>query len=142
MKRIIAGILFAASLTLPVEAQQYDFLTFRTTAGSEQSFAASGLKITFSDGKALVSSQGNTVSLPLTELSSMQFTATATSIASPLTQPAVSVSIENGAVIVKGAPGAAVSVASLDGRTLGTKNLPRGLYLVRVGSKTFKVWSK
>lgn len=38
------GMLFASGLFLTAQAQQYDFLTLRTATGSEQSFAANGLK--------------------------------------------------------------------------------------------------
>lgn len=135
-------MLLAFGLFLTVHAQQYDFLTLRTAAGSEQSFAANGLKITFSDGKAHFVSQGKAATFSLADLASMQFTATATSIASLTLGNAVSVTIEGGNVVVKNGNGAAVSVTGLDGRSYGLTNLPRGIYLVRVGSQTFKAWSK
>ena len=72
----------------------------------------------------------------------MQFAATATSISSLSGESAVAVTIENGNVVVKNSRNAAVSVTGLDGRTYGQTNLPRGIYLVRVGSQTFKAWSK
>lgn len=72
----------------------------------------------------------------------MQFTATATGIATLNEAQPVSVAINGGRVVVSNAKDATVSVTTLDGRTVGTTNLPRGLYLVRVGSQTFKVWAK
>ena len=142
MKRLLMGMLFASGLFLTAQAQQYDFLTLRTATGSEQSFAANGLKITFSGGQAHFTSQGKTTSLALADLASMQFAATATSISSFSGESAVAVTIENGNVVVKNSRNAAVSVTGLDGRTYGLTNLPRGIYLVRVGSQTFKAWSK
>jgi hypothetical protein len=142
MKRLLMGMLFASGLFLTAQAQQYDFLTLRTATGSEQSFAANGLKITFSGGQAHFTSQGKTTSLALADLASMQFAATATSIASLSGESAVAVTIENGNVVVKNSRNAVVSVTGLDGRTYGLTNLPRGIYLVRVGSQTFKAWSK
>ena len=71
MKRLLMGMLFASGLFLTAQAQQYDFLTLRTATGSEQSFAANGLKITFSGGQAHFTSLGKTTSLALADLASM-----------------------------------------------------------------------
>ena len=135
-------LLFAVGCTFTAFAQQYQFLTLRTTQGSEQSFPSTGLKITFSGGQAHFTSQGATTSLSLEDLSSMQFTPTATSISSLGGDDNVNVFIENGTLHVNGITKATPTVVSLDGRNVGTDNLSRGLYLVRIGSKTYKVWSK
>ena len=51
MKRIL--LLLMCLPAFAAQAQDYGYLTFRTADGTEQSIAAAGLKITFTDGKML-----------------------------------------------------------------------------------------
>ncbi|HBN46216.1 MAG TPA: hypothetical protein DD401_00810 [Prevotella sp.] len=130
MKKILtlaAGCL----MTLAAHADgAYAYLTFTNHNQVEQSFQAEGLTITFADGKALVSQNGQQVSLPLAELEKMYFSA----------EPA-------GVSEVKADGDEPLTVVNLAGQRVGTfrnrqamrSSLKKGLYIVKSASKTYKM---
>lgn len=123
-----------AALCLSALAAQadgsYAYLTFTNNNKVEQSFPADGLTITFADGRALVSQGGTQVSLALTDLQKMYFTA----------EPA-------GVSEVKADGSGALTVVSLSGQQLGTfanradmlAGLKKGVYVVKNEGKTYKI---
>lgn len=142
MKRITLFLLFALTAVLGTTAQSLDYLTFRTADGTEQSLTAVGLKLTFSDGQLVATGNGETTTFSLTDLSSMFFSQTATSIAGITDANATKVDIVNGQLKVTAPAGSRISIHSLDGRQANSNNLPKGVYLVRVNNQTFKVLSE
>lgn len=108
----------------------YAYLTFTNHDQVEQSFLSDGLTITFADGKALVSQNGQEVSLPLAELEKMYFSAV----------PAGVTEMESDAH-------APLTVVNLAGQRVGTfqnreamtNSLKKGLYIVKTTGKTYKI---
>ncbi len=130
MKKIMtltAGCLIALAAHAD---DNYAYLTFTNHNLAEQSFKAQGLTITFADGKALVSQDGQEVSLPLADLEKMYFTA----------EPA-------GVSEVEANSDAPLTVVTLAGQRMGTfknketmeRSLKKGLYIVKTTGKTYKV---
>ena len=85
MKRLLltfSALMLGAGATM---ADGTDYLTFRQTDGSEVSIPSAGLKITFADGQLVARATGQAdLNLPVTALQSMFFSATPTSITTPL----------------------------------------------------------
>ena len=76
MKKIVLLLAILASATLTAHAEGYPFLTVQHSDGSQQSFASSGLVITFNDGNMVVSQNGTKTTLALSDLSKMFFSNT------------------------------------------------------------------
>ena len=76
MKKIVLLFAIMASVTLSAHAEGYPFLTVQHSDGSQQSFASSGLVITFNDGNMVVSQNGTKTTLALSDLSKMFFSTT------------------------------------------------------------------
>lgn len=130
MKKILT---LAAGCFMALAAQAdggFAYLTFTNHNQVEQSFPAEGLTITFADGKALVSQNGQQVSLPLAELEKMYFSA----------EPA-------GVSEVETNDDAPLTVVNLAGQRVGTfkdqetmqRSLKKGLYIVKTTGKTYKI---
>lgn len=141
MKRNIAILIFAA-VAGTAAADSYDYLTFRTSDGTEQSITAVGTKITFSNGSLVATNGSESVTKTLSDMSAMYFATTASGIAD-VTTDAVSAAIVDGCLTVNAPAGTAVSLYGTDGRQLSTSaRLERGVYVVRVGSQTFKLYAE
>ena len=121
-------------------AQTYSYLTLRKASGEEQSLAIEGLKITFSDGNLVAANREKTTIVPLSEMGRLYFSATPTSIASASRElESPSARIVNGRLQVEAPAGTLVAVYGMDGRRMPLEGLQRGIYVVKVGSKTLKV---
>lgn len=141
MKRNIAILIFAA-VAGTAAADSYDYLTFRTSDGTEQSITAVGTKITFSNGSLVATNGSTTVTKTLSDMSAMYFATTASGIAD-VTTNAVSAAIVDGRLSVNAPAGTTVRLYGADGRQLSTSaRLERGVYVVRVGSQTFKLYAE
>lgn len=85
MKRMLltfSALMLGAGATM---ADGTDYLTLRQADGSEISVPSAGLKITFNNGQLVAQSAGQTdLTLPVAALQAMFFSATPTSIATPL----------------------------------------------------------
>lgn len=141
MKNIILSLLLSGvSLTA---AADNDYMMFQKTNGEEFSLSVDHLKITFANGAMNATDGTNSVSVALTEMKKMYFSATPTTgIAQATTADAVSATIENGQLHVTAPAGSRVSVYSLDGRQVGTQHLTKGTYLVRINQTTLKVLAR
>lgn len=133
-------VLFAV-LALPAMAQtsgEYDYLTFRTIDGTEQSISTCGLKITFPNGQMKAVSQESVVEYPLSQLSVMFFASEPTAIHS-VVDGGVRFYVSHGTL--KSSNGALqdVEVYAADGRRVGVSQLPDGIYVVKYQGKTYKV---
>ena len=85
MKRMLltfSALMLGAGATM---ADGTDYLTCRQADGSEISVPSAGLKITFNNGQLVAQSAGQAdLTLPVAALQAMFFSATPTSIATPL----------------------------------------------------------
>lgn len=108
----------------------YAYLTFTNHDQMEQSFQTDGLTITFADGKALVSQDGQEVILPLADLEKMYFSA-----------------VPAGVTEIEADASAPLTVVNLAGQRIGTfpnreamaNSLKKGFYIVKTTGKTYKI---
>lgn len=128
MKKILFLVLLA-SMAKGLRAADYSHLVFTMTDGSTQSITVSGLSLTFTDGTLTATSGTNTLSIPLTSLTKMEFSddgATAIS------------TIEADVTLDEN-----TEVYDLNGRRLpNSTQLARGIYIIKSNGKTTKVQVK
>ena len=124
MKHILTLLFCASALT--VSAQNYKFLTFQKSSGSE---------------KSLKADHASRMQSSLSQMGKMFFSDTATSIETVETNAeALTASIVNGQLRTNAPVGSRISVFSLDGRLLNAQApISRGTYLVRINNTTLKV---
>lgn len=132
MKKIIAlcvGFLAFAGVTF---ADDYNYLTIQKTDGTEQSFTAQGLILTF-QGSSMIATEGTTTAtFALSDLNKMFFSAEATGI-KDVTSAAV--------------PDTPVAIYDVSGVRLGSwktldearGQLKKGVYVVRQNGETKKI---
>jgi len=143
MKRYFSILLFAAATFLGAAGQSLSYLTFRLTDGTEQSIAAVGTKITFSDGQLIATNGAETATFTTADVQKMFFSATATGIATATDGQRISAAIVGGQLQVEAPAGTAVALYNAEGRRVSpTARLEKGLYIVRVGSETLKILSE
>lgn len=140
MKRFLL-MLCGAMLGFVARAQQLDYLTCKTTDGKEVSLPVDGLKITFEGGVLHAQTAGQQVQFPLAEMDRMFFASTPAAVGS-LVDDAVRVAIVDGRLQVNAPAGVRVSVFTLDGRRVAGYGLPKGVYIVKVNDKTYKLLAK
>ena len=75
MKKYILLLVMALAV-LCVQAQSYKYLNFTDTVGDIQQVSTTDLKITFADGNALVSTNGEQKTISLSALDYLEFTNT------------------------------------------------------------------
>jgi len=142
MKSLVLFLLMAMG-AVSASAQSYNYLTLQQIGGDEQSLSISGLKIIFSNGNLVATNGAQTATIPLEKMQKMYFAATATGISTAADEAAVSVSIEGGKLIVNAPKGSSVQLYGVDGRQLSPNaTLNRGVYVVRVGGKSFKLLAR
>ena len=140
MKNILLTILCAFG-TLAASAQNFDYLTFRTNAGTEYSLPVDGLKIVFNGDKLQVSSTAENLNFAFDELGSFFFTTEPTAIQTAAADD-VQVSIVNGQLQTNAPAGTPVRVFTLDGREMPTTGLGAGIYVIQVNNRTFKTLAR
>ena len=140
MKNILLTILCAFG-TLATSAQNFDYLTFRTNAGTEYSVPVDGLKIVINGDQLQVSSTAENLNFAFDELGSFFFTTEPTDIQSA-TADDVQVSIVNGQLQTNAPAGTPVRVFTLDGREMPTTGLGTGIYVIQVNNRTFKTLAR
>ena len=140
MKNILLTLLCALG-TLAASAQNFDYLTFRTNAGTEYSVPVDGLKITISGDKLRVSSTAQDLAFAIDELGCFFFAAEPTAIQSA-TADDVQVSIVNGNLQTNAPAGTTIRVYTLDGRAVPTTGLDAGIYVIKVNNRTFKTLAR
>lgn len=125
---LLTSLLFAVGTG--VQADDYQYLTFQKTDGTEQSLSVSSLQLVVSDGTLVATNTAGTVNFTLTELSSMYFSATATGVGSTATIAAAGTyEIYNtaGTLLYKGS---------------AMPSLPAGVYVVKQNGQTSKLFVK
>lgn len=132
MKKTIV-FLMAMAGSVAAQAYDYPYLTIQTVDGTEQSVAVASLKLTFSDGKLVVTNSDGTQTFTLSSLSKMFFSASQTAGISDATT-------------TTDADGSA-EVYSVGGMFLGQfesiakakESLKPGIYVVKTKTKTLKI---
>ncbi|MGN0069836.1 MAG: hypothetical protein ACI4UC_05460 [Alloprevotella sp.] len=129
MNRFFLISLFSMLTVCQVFADGYGFLTVQKSDGSQMSFVADGLTITFADGQFKAVADGKETQLALSELQKMFFSESSTGIESIVqSDAAVELFTLSGVRI-----GRFSSAASLP------SNLEKGVYVVKTNGKTSKI---
>lgn len=150
------GLLLAAALATGITAQatDYGYLTFRLSDGTETSFVARGLKMTFADGQLVVTQGTQTATIKLAILSSMYFSTTGSTGIEAISRPDGGVTVTGGTLSVEAPAGAKISVCNLSGILVsgytatgnGTETvatgLQKGVYIVNANGVKTKVLVK
>ena len=130
MKRFILSISLSLAAALSVCAGDYDYLVFVKTSSPAQAVTALGTTITFADGNMQVVSNGETTTIPLSEISEMYFSSTSgisdLNVASD--DITVGVYTPSGQLVT--------TFQSIDDVK---KQLPRGMYIIRQNGETRKI---
>jgi len=130
LKKIMAIWAVAVATTVPSAAQEYGYMQFTLANGDTQYFKAEGLKLTFSGGNVVVTSQDGKATLALGELASMAFAG------NPSAVDGVMQDNGNAEAVVFTPQGACVGAfKDMDEAAM---QLQRGVYLVRQNGKTVK----
>lgn len=133
MKKVFLFVLGLAG-TLMAHADDYPYLTFLDTNGTEQSVVATGLVITFSDGQMnAADNNGKVTTISLSDLKKMYFSSATSAIDSTGTE--------------EEAKDSEVEVFTLEGTSLGkyedirqaTTALQKGVYVVKRSHQTLKI---
>lgn len=125
MKKIYL-ILLLTILSIPLSGMaESRTMLFKTSDGSSSSLAATALEIQFKDGNMIADNGSQSLTIPLTDLISMEFS-NGSSAAAEL-QNAVS-----GNVTVVNING--VTIGSFPFATLASESLPAGLYVMKFQS--------
>lgn len=132
----------AMAFSATASAQSYSYLTLRKAVGDETSLKVDGLKITFSNGQLVAANGEETVSVPLSEMGSMYFSAQPTAIVSTSVAAGFEARIVNGTLHASAPAGVKVKVYSIDGRLMPATGLQPGAYVVKAGSQTLKVMAR
>lgn len=133
MKQIAFLIFLFIASAFHAYASDYNYLIFQQTDGTEQAFGVSGLKLTFENGNMLVQQNGVTSTFPLSQLSKMFFSGDTTGIEQLKEN-------EEQPLTVFSPSGVRVGVFSSP--TDLQQKLPRGVYMMKQGDKTIKVYIK
>lgn len=141
MKKIYLALSLLLASTLVTQARDFDYLTFLDVSGSERSVPVEGLKITFADGKLHASAASENVAFELSQLREMFFSLTPTGISS-VGNDEVKVGIVDGQLRVDAPAGSRIAVYAADGRLVEGRTLTRGLYIVKVNDKTYKLLAR
>lgn len=128
MKKVLSLALLSI-LTIGMRAAGYDYLVFSLQDGTTEVVAAANLDITFSGDNIICSNDSETLkTLDMNQLVKMEFSAdgTATGIS---TISATALTIDSATVIY-----------DMNGRRMPNgSSLPKGMYIVKTPTKTFKV---
>lgn len=141
MKALILSLGLMA-VAIGASAQSYSYVTLQQTDGTEQSLAVDGLKITFSDGNLVAVNGQTTATVALSKMAKMYFADSPAAIAAVTDGSATDVCIRGGQLYVNAPADTPVSVFTLDGRAVPARGLSAGVYLVRVGGRTYKVMAR
>lgn len=140
MKHVLLTLLCAFG-TLAASAQNFDYLTFRTNAGTEYSVPVNGLKIVINGDQLQVSSTAENLNFAIDELGCFFFATEPTAIQTA-TADDVQVSIVNGKLQTNAPAGTPVRVYTMDGREVPTTGLGAGIYVIKVNNRTFKTLAR
>lgn len=141
----VVGVIVAATT---VQADHYDYFIVKTIDGTEQTFTADGLTLTFSDDRLNAVNGAETAAFALTSLSSMRFSTSPSGISETVGAPTTTLRLVGRTLMVSAPAGSRVTVATVGGMlvdryTMGnasrTTALRRGIYIVRVNDQSTKI---
>lgn len=134
--RRLSFLLLVMLICCTIHAANYDYLVFKQADGTETALSASKLKITFSNGNAVVTaSDGVLTTLLLKDLNAMYFSDNgATGIKTATTNGEVERASVYSLTGVKMAEGVDVNTLEV--------SLKPGVYLVKTNTRTFKIQIK
>lgn len=134
-----------------IKASNYDYLILKQTDGTVTALSSAQLKITFANGNLIASTSAGTTTLPLSSLSSMQFSETATTGISDLSTDKQSARVSGRTIYVSADKGSRIAVVNMAGMVVaeavadgngemavGGQQMS-GIYVVKVGEKATKV---
>lgn len=145
MKQIFIGILLAVNLC--VSADDYTYITAKTTSAEESFTLTEVKKITFTATSAVLSTTSGEIVYPLTDFSRFYFSATPTDVRD-IKEERSSLRYQGGVLEVKGTGllrvysdnGQLLRVAKVKGSAIvSLESLPKGLYLISLNEETIKV---
>jgi len=144
-------IAFMMSIGSVIKASNYDYLILKQTDGVVTALSSAQLKITFADGNLIASTSAGITTLPLSSLSSMQFSETATTGINNLLTDKQSARVSGRTIYVSAAKGSRIVVVNMAGMVVaeavadgngemavGGQQMS-GIYVVKVGEKTTKI---
>ncbi len=129
MKKILFLLCCVVS-SLHASADDYNYLVFTATDGTETSFATGRLKITFSDGMLVASNADGTQRFVITDLSKMYFSSTTTAVGH------VETAVNDAPVTVYTVTG--VKLGVFDSADAARQQLKSGIYLFKTKLETHK----
>lgn len=130
MKKKISILTLLLVLTTTLRAADYQYLVFTLTDGTTQSITATDLTLTFSDGTLTAKSGTFNLSLPLTDLSKMEFSNDSSTTGISTLKADIKLDEQT-------------EVYDLNGRRLpNSTQLQRGIYIIKNNGKTTKVQVK
>lgn len=134
-----------------IKASNYDYLILKQTDGTVTALSSAQLKITFANGNLIASTSAGTTTLPLSSLSSMQFSETATTGISDLSTDKQTARVSGRTIYVSSDKGSRIAVVNMAGMivaeavadgngemAVGGQQMS-GIYVVKVGEKVTKV---
>lgn len=131
-KYFITLLALVGMATAEAEDNDYPYLMFQTTDGTTTAVAASGLTITFSDGKLIATDANNgTQIFTLTDLNKMFFSTDATGIEETEAEA------DNEAVEVFTTTG--ISLGQFENMKAAQSALERGIYVMKSKIRTLKI---
>jgi len=130
MKRTILSFCLAAAF-VSVAADDYDYLVFQTSDGSEQAVSVSNLKLTFANGALTATNSDGSQTFTLTDLSKMYFSDSATGISA--------VTANDGDESVEVYSVAGVRMGSFSFLSDAKSQLRQGVYVIKSNGKNLKI---
>ena len=154
MKKVFFLFALAWFTATTIKAEDYGYIVFQQSSGTEQSVDAMGLKITFLNGQLIATPKtGDPLSLSLADMAAMRFSVNGATAIRGISA-AAGVSVNDGSIVVSlGANSWAkvftpsgVAVAQFStadtGRTFATRALQGGVYIVKTNNTTTKILIK
>lgn len=144
MKKAFLTLFLAAGATALWADSDYGYLVFALQDGTTSSLPTENIIITFPDGKFVATDGKDTFTAPLSDMSRMYFSSTPAGIAAVSTDgDGVSAKIVDGKLRVNAPQGTCVRLYRADGAAVSADApLEAGVYVAKVGSRTFKVLAK
>ncbi len=157
MKKILLmvfAVMFTAFVSQATNvANEFRYMTFTLTDGSEVSYSLNGFVITYDSVNTYVESEGEKYTIPTATIVKMNFTENPTSISSPRVKATLSVGAGGVITVTGGQPGT-LRVYSTDGAMvysstasagetrIDLSGLPDGIYIVKVNGQSLKFEKK
>ena len=147
-KKNVLTVISVMMAATTVQADHYDYFIVKTIDGTEQSFTADGLTLTFSDNQLKAVNGAESADFALTSLSSMCFSTSPSGISETVGAPTRTLRLNGRTLMVSAPAGSRVTVATIGGMlvdhyTMGnasrTTALRPGIYIIRVNDQSTKI---